>query len=139
MNPGNSTLSSSSFKKKKSDLYITSVLKGKKLMQSDFCYRNGDRYAGEYFGDKIHGFGVYHFANGHYYEGSWHEGRKQGFGMYTFRNGESRCGEWHDGNIKTRLPTLTDAVLRAVQVRDSLNHIINLKHCQNPPLSELFC
>ncbi|KAI7998516.1 DEAD-box ATP-dependent RNA helicase 38 [Camellia lanceoleosa] len=28
-----------------------------------------DRYAGEYFGDKIHGFGVYHFADGHCYEG----------------------------------------------------------------------
>ncbi|GER49197.1 phosphatidylinositol-4-phosphate 5-kinase family protein [Striga asiatica] len=83
------------------------------------CYhfRNGDRYAGEYFGDKIHGFGVYHFANGHFYEGSWHEGRKQGYGMYTFRNGETRCGEWDNGSLKTRIPPLTDAVLRAVQVR----------------------
>ncbi|KAL3845545.1 hypothetical protein ACJIZ3_002948 [Penstemon smallii] len=81
------------------------------------CYhfRNGDRYAGEYFGDKIHGFGVYHFANGHCYEGSWHEGRKQGYGMYTFRSGETRCGEWDAGNLKTSLPPLTDAVLRAVQ------------------------
>ncbi|CAL5387040.1 unnamed protein product [Camellia sinensis] len=81
------------------------------------CYhfRNGDRYGGEYFGDKIHGFGVYHFANGHCYEGSWHEGRKQGYGMYTFRNGDTRCGEWDCGNLKTPLPLLTDAVLRAVQ------------------------
>lgn len=81
------------------------------------CYhfRNGDRYAGEYFGDKIHGFGVYHFANGHCYEGSWHEGRKQGFGMYTFPNGDSRCGEWDSGSLKTVLPPLTDATLRAVQ------------------------
>lgn len=80
-------------------------------------YRNGDRYAGEYFGDKVHGFGVYHFANGHYYEGSWHEGRKQGYGMYTFRNGETRCGEWDGGNLKISLPPLSDAVLRAVQVK----------------------
>ncbi|KAK1384355.1 MORN repeat-containing protein 1-like [Heracleum sosnowskyi] len=81
------------------------------------CYhfRNGDRYAGEYFGDKIHGFGVYHFANGHCYEGSWHEGRKQGFGMYTFPNSYSRCGEWNSGSLKTSLPPLTDATLRAVQ------------------------
>ncbi|THG07176.1 hypothetical protein TEA_003698 [Camellia sinensis var. sinensis] len=76
---------------------------------------NGDRYGGEYFGDKIHGFGVYHFANGHCYEGSWHEGRKQGYGMYTFRNGDTRCGEWDCGNLKTPLPLLTDAVLRALQ------------------------
>ncbi|KAL8459525.1 hypothetical protein ACS0TY_036860 [Phlomoides rotata] len=81
------------------------------------CYhfRNGDRYAGEYFGDKIHGFGVYHFANGHCYEGSWHEGRKQGYGNYTFRNSVTRSGEWDGGNLRTPLPPLTDAVLRAVQ------------------------
>lgn len=81
-----------------------------------FSCRNGDRYAGEYFGDKIHGFGVYHFANGHCYEGSWHEGRKQGYGMYTFRNGDTRCGEWDSGNLKTPITPLTDAVLGAVQV-----------------------
>ena len=64
----------------------------------------------------MHGFGVYHFANGHCYEGSWHEGRKQGYGMYTFRSGDMRCGEWDSGILKTPLPQLTDAVLRAVQV-----------------------
>jgi hypothetical protein len=71
---------------------------------------------GEYFGDKIHGFGVYHFANGHCYEGSWHEGRKQGYGMYTFRNGETRFGEWDAGTLKHPLPPLTDTVLRVIQV-----------------------
>lgn len=94
------------------------------------CYhfRNGDRYAGEYFGDKIHGFGVYHFANGHCYEGSWHEGRKQGFGMYTFRNGEAKCGEWDSGSLKTPLPPLTDAVLRAVQAaRKAAENAINIR------------
>lgn len=59
--------------------------------------RNGDTYAGEYFADKMHGFGVYHFANGHRYEGAWHEGRRQGLGMYTFRNGETQSGHWQNG------------------------------------------
>lgn len=59
--------------------------------------RNGDRYAGEYFADKMHGFGVYCFANGHRYEGAWHEGRRQGHGMYTFRNGETQSGHWQNG------------------------------------------
>ncbi|XP_022871348.1 radial spoke head 1 homolog, partial [Olea europaea var. sylvestris] len=58
---------------------------------------NGDRYAGEYFADKMHGFGVYFFANGHRYEGAWHEGRRQGLGMYTFRNGETQSGHWQNG------------------------------------------
>ncbi|KAI3460590.1 hypothetical protein Pfo_017253 [Paulownia fortunei] len=93
-----------------------------------FPFQNGDRYAGEYFGDKIHGFGVYHFANSHCYEGSWHEGRKQGYGMYTFRNGETRCGEWDGGNLKTPLAPLTDAVLRAVQAaRKTAENAIHLR------------
>ncbi|CAI9755825.1 unnamed protein product [Fraxinus pennsylvanica] len=95
--------------------YIGEFKCGVKHGLGSYHFRNGDRYAGEYFGDKVHGFGVYHFSNGHCYEGSWHEGRKQGYGMYTFRSGETRCGEWDGGNLKTSLPPLTDAVLRAVQ------------------------
>jgi hypothetical protein len=94
------------------------------------CYhfRNGDRYAGEYFADKVHGFGVYQFANGHCYEGSWHEGRKQGYGMYTFLNGETRSGEWDFGNLKTPLPPLTDAILRAVEAaRKTAQNAIRVK------------
>lgn len=76
------------------------------LQQSFYCifwlfwlllFRNGDTYAGEYFADKMHGFGVYRFANGHRYEGAWHEGRRQGLGMYTFRNGETQSGHWQNG------------------------------------------
>lgn len=59
--------------------------------------RNGDTYSGEYFADKMHGFGVYKFANGHRYEGAWHEGKRQGLGMYTFRNGEQQSGHWQNG------------------------------------------
>ncbi|KAM3308703.1 hypothetical protein P3S67_010447 [Capsicum chacoense] len=93
---------------------------------------NGDRYAGEYFGDKIHGFGVYHFANGHCYEGSWHESRKQGYGMYTFRDGDTRCGEWASGNLITPLPPLTDVVLRAVQAaRKAAENAINIRRVDN--------
>lgn len=95
--------------------YVGEFKSGVKHGLGYYHFRNGDKYAGEYFGDKMHGFGVYHFANGHCYEGSWHEGRKQGYGMYTFRSGETRCGEWDSGTLKTPLPQLTDAVLRAVQ------------------------
>ncbi|KAK9162205.1 LOW QUALITY PROTEIN: hypothetical protein Syun_003107 [Stephania yunnanensis] len=95
---------------------------------SEFLFRNGDRYAGEYFGDKIHGFGVYHFANGHCYEGSWHEGKKQGFGIYTFRNGETKCGDWDNGILKNPLPQLTDPVLRTVQAaRKAAESAIHLR------------
>lgn len=86
--------------------------------------RNGDTYAGEYFADKMHGFGVYRFANGHRYEGAWHEGRRQGCGMYTFRNGETQSGQWDNGVISvstSQNPFLSSVshakVLKAVQVR----------------------
>ncbi|MBA0595767.1 hypothetical protein Gorai_012624 [Gossypium raimondii] len=76
----------------------------------------------------MHGFGVYHFANGHCYEGSWHEGQKQGYGMYTFRSGDTKCGEWDSGTLKTSLPPLTDAILRAVQAaRKAAGNAIKLR------------
>ncbi|KAK8687377.1 hypothetical protein V6N13_086199 [Hibiscus sabdariffa] len=48
-------------------------------------------------------------------DSEWHEGRKQGYGMYTFRSGDAKCGEWDYGTLRTPLPPLTDAILRAVQ------------------------
>ena len=36
--------------------------------------------------------------------------------MYTFRSGDTKCGEWDGGTLKTPLPPLDDAVLRAVLV-----------------------
>nr|GMD36871.1 phosphatidylinositol 4-phosphate 5-kinase 4-like [Ipomoea batatas] len=88
-------------------------------------FRNGDTYAGEYFADKMHGFGVYKFGNGHRYEGAWHEGRRQGFGTYTFRNGETQSGHWQNGvlNVSSAPGTRTGSsatddhskVLNAVQ------------------------
>ena len=98
---------------------------------SVLCSRNGDMYAGEYFADKMHGFGVYRFANGHRYEGAWHEGRRQGLGMYTFRNGETQSGHWQNGVLD--VPSTQNAppaspfavshskVLNAVQVNNIMH------------------
>ncbi|XWS21604.1 hypothetical protein CRYUN_Cryun30bG0068600 [Craigia yunnanensis] len=108
--------------------YVGEFKSGVKHGLGYYHFRNGDKYAGEYFGDKMHGFGVYHYANGQCYDGSWHEGRKQGYGMYTFRSGDTRCGEWDSGTLKTPLPPLTDAVLRAVQAaRKTAANAINLR------------
>ncbi|THU52204.1 hypothetical protein C4D60_Mb10t01530 [Musa balbisiana] len=71
------------------------------------------QYSGEYFGDKIHGFGVYRFANGHLHEGSWHEGKKQCFGLYTFRTGKTRSGDWDCGALKNSLVPSDPAVRSA--------------------------
>ncbi|CAA6664945.1 unnamed protein product [Spirodela intermedia] len=76
-----------------------------------FLLQERRQVLGEYFGDKIHGFGVYQFANGHRYEGSWHEGRKQGFGVYTFRNSDGKSGEWDHGVLKAARKAAQQAVL----------------------------
>ncbi|KAB2083092.1 hypothetical protein ERO13_A05G233600v2 [Gossypium hirsutum] len=108
--------------------YVGEFKSGVKHGLGYYHFRNGDKYCGEYFGDKMHGFGVYHFANGHCYEGSWHEGQKQGYGMYTFRSGDTKCGEWDSGTLKTSLPPLTDAILRAVQAaRKAAGNAIKLR------------
>lgn len=77
--------------------YVNSIQPAWLLTYLYIISRNGDTYAGEYFADKMHGFGIYNFANGHRYEGAWHEGRRQGLGMYTFRNGETQSGHWQNG------------------------------------------
>lgn len=110
--------------------FIGILLKFWQYLIDSFSCRNGDTYAGEYFADKMHGFGVYRFANGHRYEGAWHEGRRQGLGMYTFRNGETQSGHWQNGildipstqNIHPVSPVAVNhsKVLNAVQVMNSL-------------------
>ena len=92
------------------------------LMISVFI-RNGDAYAGEYFADKMHGFGVYSFANGHCYEGSWHEGKRQGVGMYTFRNGETQSGHWQNGVLD--IPSTQSATYPVSPVGVNHSRVLN--------------
>ncbi|KAK6119323.1 hypothetical protein DH2020_046942 [Rehmannia glutinosa] len=95
-----------------------------KLLSSLYPIRNGDRYAGEYFADKMHGFGVYCFANGHRYEGAWHEGRRQGLGMYTFRNGETQSGHWQNGILD--VPSTQSAVFPVSPVAVNHSKVLNV-------------
>lgn len=88
-----------------------------------FLFRNGDTYAGEYFADKMHGFGVYRFANGHRYEGAWHEGRRQGLGMYTFRTGETQAGHWQNGVLD--VPSTQNATYPVSPVAVNHSKVLN--------------
>ncbi|KAL0314300.1 UNVERIFIED_CONTAM: hypothetical protein Sangu_2274400 [Sesamum angustifolium] len=104
-----------------------------------YKFYTGDTYAGEWCNGQSHGIGVQTCADGSCYIGEFKCGVKHGlgcyhfraearYGMYTFRNGETRCGEWDGGNLRTRLPPLTDAVLRAVQAaRKTAENAIHLR------------
>lgn len=71
------------------------------VMRILWWYRNGDTYDGEYFVDKLHGFGVYCIANGHWYEGAWHEGRRQWFGLTKWRHSIRSLRKLGSWNLRT--------------------------------------
>lgn len=96
--------------------------------------RNGDTYAGEYFADKMHGYGVYKFANGHRYEGSWHDGRKQGLGIYTFRNGDTHAGHWHLGTLESRSTQIPNASSAVAVNHSKVLNAVQVFPCMSPCL-----
>lgn len=73
-------------------------------------------YLGEYFCDKLNGFGVYYFSNGDYYQGSWHDNHMAGYGVYTKRDGEMLSGMWVDGALVSRIPPTFPFIRKSVKV-----------------------
>ena len=57
-------------------------------------YDNGDKYIGEWKGDRRHGQGTIIFSNDTTYFGEWKNGRRDGQGTYTFPNGNKYVGEF---------------------------------------------
>ena len=57
----------------------------------------GDKYAGEWKDNKMHGQGIYSYANGDKYVGEYKNGAMHGQGTYTFANGDKHVGEFKNG------------------------------------------
>ncbi|KAK9820914.1 hypothetical protein WJX74_006604 [Apatococcus lobatus] len=57
-------------------------------------HSNGDRYEGEFFNGKMHGFGAYTWRNGIIYRGEWEANKRSGCGVELVRN--------HDGSFTSR-------------------------------------
>ena len=104
-------------------------------LRRELICRNGDTYSGEYFADKMHGFGVYRFANGHLYEGAWHEGRRHGLGMYTFRTGETQSGYWENGLLVT---TSTHNSLSSIPIAINHSKVLNVVQVREYSPFQLF-
>lgn len=58
---------------------------------------NGNRYAGDYKGNKKHGQGLYTTAAGDSYSGEFKDGTYNGSGTYRFANGSIYTGDFKDG------------------------------------------
>lgn len=66
--------------------------------------RRGNRHAGRSGGDAFNGEGVYDYANGERYEGEFFDNRRHGFGVLWRADGRIRSsGLWRNGRLATRL------------------------------------
>ncbi len=59
-------------------------------------YASGNRYEGEWKGQKKHGKGTYYYVNGDKYIGDWVDDHETGQGVFTWPDGdryEMRCSK----------------------------------------------
>ena len=61
---------------------------------------DGDKYVGEWRGDKQHGQGTYTFADGDKYVGEFRDGLPNGQGTHTSADGRVKEGIWENGELK---------------------------------------
>ena len=64
-----------------------------------FTWTNGDRYIGDWKGNKKHGQGTQTWANGEKYVGEWQDNNLHGQGKLISLKGEVYKGEWKNGNM----------------------------------------
>jgi hypothetical protein len=66
---------------------------------------NGDRYEGEFVGDKFSGLGAFTWANGGVFEGEFNEDASDGFGIeWTAEGDVIECGLWTDDKLVEERP-----------------------------------
>lgn len=62
-------------------------------------YTNGDRYIGETYKGKRHGYGIYYYADGDYWYGQYKNDVRCGFGALFTTSNEMFIGEWNIEDI----------------------------------------
>ncbi len=58
-------------------------------------YKNGDRYVGEIYRGKRHGYGIYYYANGDYWYGQYRNDVRYGFGALFTTDNRLFIGQWN--------------------------------------------
>jgi hypothetical protein len=64
-----------------------------------FTFANGDKYVGEFKGDKRNGQGIYTNVNGAKYAGQYKDNKRSGQGTQIYADGDKYVGEWKDGKV----------------------------------------
>lgn len=67
-------------------------------------YNNGDRYVGEIYKGKRHGYGIYYYANGDYWYGQYYNDVRYGFGALFTANNKLFIGQWNIEDTPRLIP-----------------------------------
>ena len=73
--------------------YVGEFYKGKFHGYGTFAHA-GRKYVGQYKDHKKHGQGTYKYANGDKYDGKWKKGSRHGKGIFTHADGKVEEGIW---------------------------------------------
>ena len=64
----------------------------KKIIQGKYTWTDGSVYTGDWFENKIAGYGIYEWLDGRKYEGSWLNNCMHGRGCYSWPDGRKYEG-----------------------------------------------
>ena len=79
---------------------VFKLMPGIKRGNNTFLFPNGNRYIGEYRGNRMHGEGEFYWTNGNIYKGGFKNGVRHGNGVLAFYNGANYSGEWKNGYME---------------------------------------
>ena len=84
--------------------YLNAQRLGNKTTEEMFLV--GDKYVGDWKGNKRHGFGTQTWVRGDKYEGEWREGKRYGKGTYWVKEGrkirKQYTGDWRNNSRHVR-------------------------------------
>ncbi len=79
---------------------VFKLMPGIKRGNNTFLFPNGNRYIGEYKGNRMDQKGEFYWTNGNVYKGEFKNGVRHGKGVLTFYNGASYSGDWKNGYME---------------------------------------
>ena len=83
---------------KNDDIFFGQLVDGKKI-NGELYLSDGNKYTGNFVGDKFDGEGTMNFQNGDIYNGLFKNGQMNGQGTMIFHNGDSYIGNFKDGQM----------------------------------------
>jgi len=84
----------------KCNQYTGDYFNDKKHGHGQFHWESGNYYVGNYFNDLRHGYGEMYWTDGSYYKGDWEMGVQHGLGEIQLVNGQVKKGIFENNAYK---------------------------------------